>query len=763
MNIKCSSAIIKVILNEATFHNQSFEPTYINFLFGNNGSGKSTIAKVIKEKSPNKLVWEAGRTANDFTLLVYNEEFIKKNIASYGGMPGVFTISEQNLVIQQQIEDATEQLNITQATFSQVASKLGEQEGLMKKLYGTFQNICWEKTKEFRAAVAVAMGGKKTKDGLAKALLEETSPTEYDEPTLISMCESAFNSDATTYPEMFLGDAATLTASPLLAKKITSSGDSPFATFMKAIKATNWVRQGHEDFHAAAGDKCPYCQRTFDDDFEAKLAQCFDAEYEADIATLRSYKANYGQAANTMWKTYAANSKNAYPKIAKTLTSYNALFETFKAKMQLNAQRLDEKLAAPDTVVELEDLTDIITQLNNMLTMMNQQIQKNNAIVNDRYKKQPECKQKVMQHLASILSDDVNNYRKSRSNLQKEIDRLTEEKDKADKKVQSLRSTISKLRKQVVNTAAAVEGINTLLKDTGFQGFYIREKENIPNVYEVIRTETNTVAENLSEGERNFIAFLYFHQLVLGSENADSVVKDKIVVIDDPVSSMDSSALFVVGALVRDMIAICNPDYTTKEHSQENIKQIFILTHNAFFHQEITYNQVQHYQYVSFFEISKVDNHSVVTPCIQRNRETPALIENRNPVQNSYAALWDTYMEVTSPNTLVNVIRQILDYYFLQLCGYSGVSIKDEILKKHRNDFVTKLPDGTEDYSELHMAASLLQYLSTSNDRISDGLNFIHTSIDVDSCRKIFEKIFRHMRQGQHFDMMMKRQRPIPV
>lgn len=763
MSKKYPSAITKVVLNEATFHSQNFEPTYINFLFGNNGSGKSTIAKVLKEKAPSKLVWETGRTADDFTLLVYNEEFIKKNIASYGGMPGVFTISEQNHTIQQQIEDATGRLGTAQTALSHAATKLGEQEVLMKKSYDTFQNICWETTKDFRTTVSVAMDGKKTKSGFAKALLAEASPTEYDEATLIAMCEAAFNSDATTYPKMFLGDASTLDISPLLAKKIMSSGDSPFATFMKAIKATNWVRQGHEDFHITAGDKCPYCQRKLDDDFEAKLAQCFDAEYEADIAALDSYKAKYGQAANTMWKTYSTNAKNAYPKIAKDLTAYNALLETFKAKMQLNAQRLDKKLSAPDTIVELEDLTDIITQLNDLLTVMNKQIQENNEIVNDRHKKQPECKQKVMQHLAYVLSDEVDKYRKSRSVQQKEIDKLTDEKDKADKLVRSLRSTISKLRKQVVNTAAAVEGINTLLKDTGFQGFYIREKEDTPNVYEVIRTETNTVAENLSEGERNFIAFLYFHQLVLGSENADSVVKDKIVVIDDPVSSMDSSALFVVGALVRDMIAICNPDYTTKECSQDCIKQIFILTHNAFFHQEVTYNQVQHYQYVSFFEITKVDNHSAVTLCVQRNKETPALIENRNPVQNSYAALWDTYMEVSSPNTLINVIRQILDYYFLQLCGYSGVSIKDEILKKHRDDFVTKLPDGTEDCSELHMAASLLQYLCTSNDRISDGMNFIHTSIDVDSCRKIFEKIFRHTGQGQHFDMMMKRQRPIPV
>ena len=86
------------------------------------------------------------------------------------------------------------------------------------------------------------------------------------------------------------------------------------------------------------------------------------------------------------------------------------------------------------------------------------------------------------------------------------------------------------------------------------------------------------------------------------------------------------------------------------------------------------------------------------------------------------------------------------------------MDIKDIILKQHRDDFIKKLPDGNEDCSDLHLAASLLQYLCTSNDRISDGLNFIHASVDTDSCRRIFESIFRHTGQGQHFDMMMTRQ-----
>ena len=102
---KLTSAITKITLNDATFHNKGFTPTYINFLFGNNGCGKSTISRSIKGKVG--LEWEAGRTADDFNLLVYNEDFIKRNIASYGGLPGVFTISEQNAEVQQKIDETS--------------------------------------------------------------------------------------------------------------------------------------------------------------------------------------------------------------------------------------------------------------------------------------------------------------------------------------------------------------------------------------------------------------------------------------------------------------------------------------------------------------------------------------------------------------------------------------------------------------------------------------------------------------------------------
>lgn len=158
---KLTSAITKITLNDATFHNKGFTPTYINFLFGNNGCGKSTISRSIKGKVG--LEWEAGRTADDFNLLVYNEDFIKRNIASYGGLPGVFTISEQNAEVQQKIDETTGLLGDAQKAFTKASTDLGTQESLVSKQYDTFQNICWEKTKDFRKAVVQHLPARKPK------------------------------------------------------------------------------------------------------------------------------------------------------------------------------------------------------------------------------------------------------------------------------------------------------------------------------------------------------------------------------------------------------------------------------------------------------------------------------------------------------------------------------------------------------------------------------------------------------------------------
>lgn len=252
---------------------------------------------------------------------------------------------------------------------------------------------------------------------------------------------------------------------------------------------------------------------------------------------------------------------------------------------------------------------------------------------------------------------------------------------------------IAELNKQTVNAKAAIDSINALLRDSGFQGFSLRKKTGVANVYEVIR-EDGSVAKNLSEGERNFIAFLYFYNLVRGSQNSE-VVKDNVVVIDDPVSSMDSSTLFIVGAIVRELITICNNNAQIIDDKITGayIKQIFILTRNVYFHREVTYHQVEKYRSISLYVIQKVRNVSTIgDPKTRPNPDKPSELGNYNPVQNSYAALWNELKEIDFPISLLNVMRRILEYYFMQMYGYEGDDLRKLVLDDHKEDFI--IPPG---------------------------------------------------------------------
>ena len=100
-------------------------------------------------------------------------------------------------------------------------------------------------------------------------------------------------------------------------------------------------------------------------------------------------------------------------------------------------------------------------------------------------------------------------------------------------------------------------------------------------------SESNDVFNTLSEGEKNFIAFLYFNEICKGTLEKDNKDKKKIVVIDDPVSSLDSQALFIVTTIIRDLAKKKGRSANDKkEFYNPHIEQIFVLTHNIYFHKE---------------------------------------------------------------------------------------------------------------------------------------------------------------------------------
>jgi wobble nucleotide-excising tRNase len=679
MNTKMTSAIEHIVLDAATFHNVSFTPTFINFIYGNNGTGKSTIAREIG--ADRGLVWQDGKSASDYSVLIYNQEFVDANFRNYGNLKGVFTVGELNIQIQNSIHEKTKQKSELDRLATEIATEKERKETARGTLLGNFQEGCWNKTKNIREVFEATQTGFKRKAQFADHVLQITNPTEHNIEELKSLYETAFDPRARTYKEFQpLGRVTRLKDSngnDLLAKPITSSGDTPFAGFIKALKATDWVRQGHERFAVTADGKCPYCQQDLPNDFEEQLAACFDAQYQEDIDALRRFYDDYKSDMQGFADILRANLQDVFPKInTKEYEDKTALFEKL---VEGNLQKIASKIKEPSSVVAIDNeaVKTVREELNGLISGFNQRIKANNDVVNAKQQKQAECRTKVWELIAFTLQSVVSSYRTSGKNLDGEILALTKQINETHTASRALEIDIADLNRRIVSTAPTIKSINELLRDSGFQGFILREKPGQQNVYEVVRQD-GQVATNLSEGERNFIAFLYFYHLVRGSHNDVDVSKGKIVVIDDPVSSMDSSALFIVSTLVREMVEVChnNTDYLDNQVQGDYIKQIFILTHNVYFHREITYNQTHRFKCVSFFVVNKASNISSIKLCVRPSQKIPTENENYNPVQNSYAALWSEYREVDTVIPVLNVIRRILEYYFMQLCGYDGVSIE---------------------------------------------------------------------------------------
>ena len=415
----------------------------------------------------------------------------------------------------------------------------------------------------------------------------------------------------------------------------------------------------------------------------------------------------------------------------------------------------------------LQDIDALISEIDTIIADINTQIQVNNDAYSRKRETKIKCDKLLWEHLAFLVKDEIADFKTKDAAIAEEIKTLEKEKGLLKQSYLDKDAEIKAESGNTVNTDEAFESMNAMLKDSGFQGFSLRKKPGVKNRYEVVR-DGNKPVKRLSEGERNFIAFLYFYHLVKGSGAADAAIitstgevtdatdrRDKIVVIDDPVTSMDSGTLFIVSSMVREMVSVChnNIEVLHPDITGTYIKQIFILTHNAYFHREVTYNMVEYYDCVTFYMVRKTDNHSSITPCIEYAKELSDDDKNVNPVQNAYTALWTEYQELQSSIPLLNVIRRILQYYFLELCGYQGSNIRDIILKKNKAEFIKKRADGSIDDMDYHLASSMLSYIDNDYSFI-DGFNLIQESVEPEQYRKVMKKIFDKLGQNQHYRMM---------
>lgn len=739
MNYKMQSSVEKIILNDAVFINEVIEPTIVNFFYGKNGTGKSTVAGALK--TDRNIQWQNGKYAADYDVLAYDTDFIDANFSNYGNLAGVFTVCETNIEVQKKIDELNRQKQIRREKYIACKNLIDKIQQEKSSAVADYQNECWQQTANLRKIFSSVITGKRTKALFSEQILKSV-PAEHDISELESLVNTVFGGDDKRYSRYQKARRVTYASFPgydLMSRSIVSSSETIFSDFIRALNATDWVRHGYTHFTGHTNGKCPYCQQKLPENFEQEISDCFDSQYKEDIAAIVKFQNVYRFEMESVIRTLENNLFDSMPELDTEF--YKAKLKMLRDAVTINLQRISSKIKEPATIASLEDTDSILLETGAVIDRFNAEIDKRNNIISDIRNKKNKCKNDIWEYFAFILKDTVKKYRNRMVKAESDIAELNMQMRAIITEAHRINADISELSRQTVNTESAIDEINRIIRTSGFQGFTLHAKEGVPNTYEVIRPD-GSIAEKLSDGERCFIAFLYFYYLVNGSSKKEEL-KEKIVIIDDPVSCMDRNAMFIVSSLIRKITDICCCNTRQKNY----IRQMFVLTHNADFYREITYNQDKYYNSISLYVINKTDNISKINLCVRQNQSVPSEQENYNPVRSAYDSLWDEYRELKSINTISGVIRRIIEHYFIKTCGYKKNDLYKIVLEDNRKKFQDS---GKTNYNIASMMISCL------NDNSAE-LNYIDDGTDIEQYRTVFRLIFEVMNHEQHYRMMMNK------
>lgn len=703
-----------------------------NFLFGSNGTGKTTVSRVIADeaKYPTCSVhWKGGTKLQP---LVYNHDFVERNFTQSTELKGVFTLGEKQADTLAKIASAKSELDALTTKIEtltlglQGADGTGGKKGELAVLEAGFKDKCWAQKQKHDAKLQGGFEGVRNSSEKFKGKVLQEQVT--NAATLLTLAElekkagSVFGSTPTTEAAVPVVDAAKLLAhesNPILNKRVIGKEDVDIAAMIKRLGNSDWVREGRAFYDVNEGT-CPFCQQSTSEAFAQSLNEYFDETFVADSKAIDQLATNYDTETARIQQQLASiiTSPSKFLDVEK-LKSEKQLLD---ARIALNNQRLAGKKKEASQVVELESLSNVFAAIKTLIDAANTQVAAHNGMVANLASERTTLTAQIWKFVLDELKTDLAAFKTAKDGLDKAITAMTTQianatTDKA-KKVAEIRG----LEKQTTSIQPTIDGINTLLSSFGFQGFKLA-KAATGSSYKLVRSDGSDAKATLSEGERTFVTFLYFYHLLKGSDSDSGMTTDRIVVFDDPVSSLDSDILFIVGSLIKEL-------FDEVRAGTGHIKQIFVLTHNVYFHKEVTYNPKR--KDVAMNEetfwivrkpglLSKLDKHPT------------------NPIKTSYELLWAEVRKSDRSNLAIqNTLRRILENYFKILGGIEF-------------DQLCAMFDGKEKL----ICKSLCSWVHDGSHYAHDDL---YVSIDdsmVDSYLKVFRAIFDKSGHSAHYKMMM--------
>ncbi|MCB1736302.1 MAG: AAA family ATPase [Gammaproteobacteria bacterium] len=592
------------IFRDFTWPSDLSEFARFNVIYGWNGSGKTSLSNLfrhIQKRLPltdgqvEILIGQTRVKGLDFdtatlpAVRVFNRDAVDRNVFEQVNqqLPPVFFLGEDSVEKQQRIEELSKQLTAETDKASRQARKKADARSAL-------DTFCAEEAKAIKNLLTVPGGGpynnynaanfKQTVQAMAKGTLP--TPLSVDERERHLATKDGKAMEKVPEPSIRFPDFADLTnrTQTMLGRSVVSS---VIAELAENPAVAGWISTGlslHSGKHSST--KCRFCDQPLPVQRVRQLEAHFNDEYKRFQADIDQLSADINSAQGFA-KAFRAPPKEAlyehlrsgYEQALDTLKqqarttqlSMDVLLRALEAKKNEPFKSLDlhpfitrysaseEPTSRVETffqlaIAGLAGLTAVIgktsfEQITDAIKQHNSHTDSFDAAVNTAR--------------SALARDEVLKALPKWTNKSKSVEDARIQEEDATATAAKLRRDIAELEVRIRQHRRPAEELNREL--ASYLGREELRFEVEQNGYRIMRG--NHSATHLSDGERTAIAFLYFLKSLQG---ADFDLKTGIVVVDDPVSSLDANSLF-------------NAFSFMKQRTNES-GQLFVLTHNfAFF------------------------------------------------------------------------------------------------------------------------------------------------------------------------------------
>ena len=707
-----------------------------NFIYGPNGSGKSTISNFLGEQGDlgvqsSGIDWEGAPSE----ILVYNKEWREGNFRDQSSFPGVFTLGSDSVEAQRTLDGLEGNLEKARKKIASARAQLADKERDRKTQVTSFQNSVWDnvfKPNE-KSLGPVLDGYRRSKSKFAEKLLEgqeEVSDIAIDD--LADRIAVVFSDEQETIDNLdvdifraLIGDLTICEGDSLWGLAITGNQDVDIAALIDSLGNSDWVRQGMN--YIKETNVCPFCQQhTVTADLKDQLERFFDDRYEANLHKVKNMQGDYRSAGESL--VLELERLLMHPIMTacdlQLRQSLEADIKDLRLRIEGNIKVMKNKEVEPSRKILIDSCKNLYDESLRHIIAMDKAIDEYNAALTNINEEKRRLVDEAWMALRKNNAAAIQAHEATLREMDKTIKGLKDTITRQEGQSSSIVEQIAEIQMDITSIQPTVDEMNRSLVAYGFDGFSIQPSNAFENAYQIVREDGTPAGRTLSEGEETFVAFLYFMQLIKGPVAPDRFSQEKVVVIDDPICSLDSTVLYIVSCMVKQLL-------DDAKQGRGGVKQVFVLTHNVFFHKEASFSKGKAYSdaKTKYWTIRKRGNQSSIKDH-----------GNTNPIKTSYELLWEEVKDgAASAVALQNSMRRIIENYF-------------RMLGNERIDVIEERFGGIE---ERMICRSLFAWMNDGSHSIPDDLYIDSYSESSDKYRKVFRLIFEYSGNIEHYKMMM--------